>query len=471
MARDFDFVRGMNFGMGFDSLRGNVRGNAVVSASGSAPKAPDTGQSVSFSLQRVETNDDYDAALSMSVDAAAVFGLFGGSGSFNLSQQRKFHSYSKYLVVSIRVINPLLQIPDPKLSASAFDLLDANRPDRFQQQFGDSFVLGISGGGLYYAVLEFTSTSQADLDNVSARLDAAEFGVFAAEAKFSSEIQKFSGQTRLQINSFQIGGAGEGAGQQVSIDQIIAKAQNFPAEALRNPRNVSVVIQDYFALDLPSHTPIQVDNARDVLSHYAKIKRALVEKLHDVEYIQLHPEQFVDPQSFDLAKFESNLQEALDALTANASECVEHIELCRFKTQSLPTLTLPSRKPVDLTTFIAIWTNTNRNPTDPNDRSGVIQRLEIFPNDLTHVSITAHFQFPNVPPDTAVGTYDPIKKAIEASVKDRGQFFTITNNLLIRISPQLRLQLVVINEEVIIPIAGNDPPTRIATTELTFEQV
>jgi hypothetical protein len=208
MARDFDFVRGMDFGSGVDSLKANVRGSAVVSATGRAPMAVDTGQTVSFSLQRIESEDDYESALSMSIDAAATFGLFGGSGSFSLSQQHKFHSYSKYLIVMIRVENALTQIPDPKLSQPAFDLLDANDTDRFHQEFGDSFVLGISGGGLYYAVLEFTSSSQQDLDNVTARLDAGEFGVFAAEANFSSEIKKYSGQTRLQITSNQIGGGG-----------------------------------------------------------------------------------------------------------------------------------------------------------------------------------------------------------------------------------------------------------------------
>lgn len=467
MARDFDFIHGMMFGSGLDSLRGNVRGNAVVSASGRPPAAVDTGQTVSFSLQRVESEDDYESALSMSVEAAATFGLFGGSGSFSLSQKHAFHSYSKYLIVCIRVENPLLQIADPKLSETAFNLLDANDTDRFQQEFGDSFVLGISGGGLYYAVLEFTSTSQSDLDSVTAQLDAGEFGVFAAEAKFSDAIKKYSGQSRLQVTSNQIGGAAEGAKQQVSIDEIISKAQSFPTEALHNPRNISVVIQDYFAIDLPHHTPIQVENARDVLKHYAKIRAELQNELNDIEYIKLHPDQFQDPQNFDLTKLIRDTESALDSLTASASQCVEHVEQCQFRSQDLPTFALPIRKPVNLQTFVGVWKNVQGpDAAGSNERSGVIQRLEIFAADDAHVTITAIFEFPDSPPDTTTAAYDVSKKALEVELKNKGRLFTITNKLLIRVAPQATLQLIVINEEV---IENTPTPTHVGTTQLMFD--
>jgi hypothetical protein len=265
-----------------------------------------------------------------------------------------------------------------------------------------------------------------------------------------------------------LAGAAEGAKQQISIDEIIAKAQSFPTEALHNPRNISAVIQDYFALNLPHHTPIQVENARDVLKHYAKIRAELQNKLNDIEYIKLHPDQFQDPQNFDLTKFQSDTESALDALTASASQCVEHVELCQFRSPDLPTFILPSRKPVNLATFVGIWQNVK--PPDPagsSDRSGVIQKLEIFAGDETHVTITALFEFPDSPPDTATATFDTTKKAIEVELKNKGRFFTITNKLLIRLAPQLSAQLIVVNEEVIENVPN---PTPVGTTQLIFVQ-
>ena len=230
MARDLDFLHGMNFGKGFDTLHINLRGDAVQSKTGSAPiSVGGPAQSVAFSLLHTESFEDYQSSLTLNADAAAMFGLFGGSASFNFGQQRKFHSFSQFLVVSIQVQNPLLQIPDPVLTPSAHGLLAAGQTDQFQQEFGDSFVLGIGTGGLYYAILEFTSQSQEDLENISGKLEAGEFGVFATEEKFSSSISDFKGQTRLFINSFQIGGVGEGAKQEVNIDAIITKARKiFP---------------------------------------------------------------------------------------------------------------------------------------------------------------------------------------------------------------------------------------------------
>jgi hypothetical protein len=48
------------------------------------------------------------------------------------------------------------------------------------------FVLGVRMGGAYYAVFEFTATSEEEAKNLSASLDAGAFGVFATSDKFSS---------------------------------------------------------------------------------------------------------------------------------------------------------------------------------------------------------------------------------------------------------------------------------------------
>jgi hypothetical protein len=242
-------------------------------------------------------------------------------------------------------MNEFRQIPDPHLSEPANKLLRNGHTDRFREEFGDSFVLGIKQGGEYFAVLEFTSQTQEDLNSISAALEVGEFGLFSAAANFSSAVQRFKGQTSLKVNSFQRGGVD--TTQTIDADGIIKKATQFPPEVKQSADNYLAFLQDYKTLDLPEGPNlIDVENARLVLARFFPIRNALVRKLNDIDYILANPDQFESVEQFDLARMESDVTNALNDLTQNASDCVNNPGECRFKPLTLNPagLALPKRK-------------------------------------------------------------------------------------------------------------------------------
>jgi hypothetical protein len=335
-----EFQDPMAFGKGIQSLQLRPRGDGVV---GDAPPPASGSQTVEFALRKIESYDDYQKALGFDADASASYGLFHGSAKFDWSEQHKYTSFSRYLVASITVTNEFQQLANPKLTPSAAALLAAGNTDRFYDEFGDSFVLGITTGGAYFALLEFTSQSESDLSKISATLDVGEYGVFSGQASFSSAVQRFSGQTSLKVDSFQLGGTD--TTQAVAVDSIIAKAAGFAPEVQQKAAKFTAFLQDYQTLDLPAGpNPVDIDNARLVLQNYTPLRNQLVERLNEIEYVQIHPDQFVNPQNFDLVSLQSQVSAALRQITSNASVCADSIKNCQFPDVAIPAVTLPPRK-------------------------------------------------------------------------------------------------------------------------------
>lgn len=336
-----DFEDPMDFGMGVDSLQLKARGTGVT---GSEPTAVSGGQTVQFALKKIETYEDFQSAFDFEADASASYGLFHASAKFKYAESHKFKSFSRYLVASVIVTNPFLQLHNIQLTGSARTLLANGQTDRFHEEFGDTFVQGITTGGAYHAVLEFVCESEQDLKDISAQLDVGEYGLFDGDATFSSRMQDFKGHTSLRVDSFQQGGADTRVS--VSVDDIIAKAVKFPLDVRQVAVPFTAFLQDYKTLDLPAGPNlIDVENAREVLRDYLSLRNQLVQKLNEIEYIQQFPDQFVNPDSNSLAQMHSQVAQLLNQVTRGASACANNIMHCQFTEISIPAFSLPPLKP------------------------------------------------------------------------------------------------------------------------------
>jgi len=338
-----DFEYPMDFGKGVNRLQLLARGTGVT---GSVPDSVSGGggQTVQFSLKKIETYEDFQSAFDFEADASASYGLFHASAKFKYAENHKFKSFSQYLVVNVIVTNAFRQMHDIQLTPPAQDLIKNGQTKRFYEEFGDTFVLGITTGGAYYAVLEFTCESEQDLKDISAQLDVGYYGVFDAQAKFSSRMQDFKGHTSLTVDSFQQGGTD--TKQSISIDDIIAKATNFPSEVKQVAVPFTAFLQDYETLDLPAGPNlIDVENARLVLQNYLSLRNQLVQKLNEIEYIQQFPNQFVNPDLNSLAQMHTQIAQLLNQVTRGASACANKVMDCQFTGISIPTFTLPPLKP------------------------------------------------------------------------------------------------------------------------------
>jgi hypothetical protein len=139
-----DFEDPMKFGMGVQTLQLKARGTGVE---GSAPASVGGGaQTVGFALLKIDTFEQYQRAFGFDASASATYGLFHASAKFSFAEQHRYNSFSKYLVASIVVTNAFEQLGNPRLTHDAAEVF-ANNEKRFYEQFGDSFVLGVTTGG------------------------------------------------------------------------------------------------------------------------------------------------------------------------------------------------------------------------------------------------------------------------------------------------------------------------------------
>ena len=191
---DIAFANPMDFGMGIDALTLRPRNtDAVLATTLKEVRGSGDTQTVEFALVNAQTMEDYESTFSFSADASVTYGMFSGSGAYQFAEKHKFHSYSHYLIVSIKVTNTFKQIDKPKLNpATAGPALLANGDERrFKEQFGDSYVVGIQQGGVFFAILEFTSESQEDFESMAGNLDAGVIKTFSNHEEFSKGLSKF----------------------------------------------------------------------------------------------------------------------------------------------------------------------------------------------------------------------------------------------------------------------------------------
>jgi hypothetical protein len=361
------FVDGMDYGIGFDTLKTRVRGfGLLVDSPTPTAIAGDSGQIVSFSLQRITTLEEYQQALDISVNVSASFGLVGGSAQFDFSQSHSFNSYSDYVIAKVIVDNPMLSIHGIHPSVPAATLVQNGNLQAFQNEFGNTFVEGIQSGGAYYALFEFVTQTDEQQQQVGAAI-GFNYLSFTANADFSSKIDSMTQNTSLQISSLQIGGSGQGANPSVEIDVVIQNAEDFPNDVLNAGVPTKAFIQDYGTLDFPNPpNPVDIQNREDVLTQYYQLRNALLNKLNDIIYItQEHPEQFGNVDSYNLPVAQQKIQGWLDTITENASHCMNTIDDCQFQTPLMDIINLPPRKAADGSTQLFKYNVTLSIPPPP----------------------------------------------------------------------------------------------------------
>src|SRR5450759_2655473 len=130
-----DFEYPMDFGKGVNRLQLLARGTGVT---GSVPDSVSGGggQTVQFSLKKIETYEDFQSAFDFEADASASYGLFHASAKFKYAENHKFKSFSQYLVVNVIVTNAFRQMHDIQLTPPAQDLIKNGQTKRFYEEFG-----------------------------------------------------------------------------------------------------------------------------------------------------------------------------------------------------------------------------------------------------------------------------------------------------------------------------------------------
>lgn len=286
---------GLDLGVGFNSLNGEVRGVAVE---GQIASSNLSGQIAQATARIVESQEQLLESLKVSVDAGGRYGLFSAEGRFGLAQQSSFTSQSTYVVAECVVENAFRSFSRPQLVEEAGKRLSEMGQEAFKTGYGDCFVRGVRSGGEFYAVFQLTSTTKQQEKEVAVSLQAEVQGILAS-GSLESSVQNLE-QTKSKVSSmsvlfYQRAGKGDTIAPVSNPGEIASRLKEFPAIAQADPIGYLVQIVDYQVLALPPFDELGFRQREEALEDYLRLKMKYLGIRAEIQLVQQNPDLFESP--------------------------------------------------------------------------------------------------------------------------------------------------------------------------------
>lgn len=359
MSTDLEYRNGMAFGVGIDSLTGGIQGSGVVPGQ---PSTVSDGLTVSYLIDIIEGTESLYTSLAVTVKMQGQFGLSGGKGKVSFAESANFNSHSTFVIARTIVQKSFEQCLHPVLEESAKQLVQDGKLDVFLERYGNGFVRGIQMGGEFCAVIEITAETKERQMSLAANLKANYGGIARGSMSYSQIEQSTSSYARTKIATYQAGGAGDDTSLPNDIEKVLKRLEDFPKIIDKKPVAFSVQVADYTTLDDWPEVPLPIDRQiqEESMEEYARIRRTLLVKIKDVEFIKLNPNFFVNPPSpAKLNEWSTFFSDQLAQLEKRMKNCIHsHRECTPFPMQVPGDYFLPERV-AGLSKFEGKWQREN----------------------------------------------------------------------------------------------------------------
>src|SRR5712691_8649590 len=177
---EVSYRHGYDFGVGVRSASGSPMGLSIAGTPTTIAEA--SGGSGGFQMLRVQTTEELESHLGISVDASGGVGLFSASDRFSYAKDCKVQSSSISVLLYCTKQFGFMQIKNPSLGPEAGQLVSDGKVDLFDERFGDCFVRGISTGGQFYGLVRIDAQSKESRQNIENSL-AGSYGPFSADVQ------------------------------------------------------------------------------------------------------------------------------------------------------------------------------------------------------------------------------------------------------------------------------------------------
>ena len=204
------------------------------------------GQVSTLTMQTVTNTSELASSLNVSASAALTTIRGGGSAEAKFLQQRQVNTYYTYSLVKVYVENPSKLIRNVTLDDSAIKRLKDGGWDEFSQVYGTQYVEGYITGGTYYALIEVQTTNAEEKREISAKLSGKYSGVgvkIKGSGEAQSRMQEATENRTTNVYVFQGGGSGDVL--EVTMEEMIKQALEFPKLVKDAPVPVRAIINDY----------------------------------------------------------------------------------------------------------------------------------------------------------------------------------------------------------------------------------
>lgn len=408
-AEQIDFVKGLTFGRGFDTVTGEVRNQPIEAGPEQLENIPGTAASRMVVTELLWISDRQNASEKLTGSASASLGIgpFGGSASGKFLSSFKSDSYSAYCLVKQKVLfaEKSVKLP-PTLTEPAKKTLDATNGD-FRQMFGDTFVLGVGTGAEYIGVVEIKTSSLDEKNSVSGDVGASYLGLGSASAELAKLASNANLKSSIQVRVFQNGGpAMPIPSGETAIKQLIENLNTFNAADFSTSASpVSITLAKNEILDnrinngLAYRQKQNIDRVCSWLNSYDKY-------LNDIGYILSYPDEFEAFDSQGLFKKRDDFVQQYNSLMGVLEAYINTPSASDKLPEGHPTMppNLPQRLPASYATVSA--TNLEWQPTgvtlEPGERA-----IIVYTGGLWSTNYLAGSSRMTYPPFTNADGYNP----------------------------------------------------------------
>ncbi|MFC1984301.1 GON domain-containing protein [Chloroflexota bacterium] len=286
-ALDWYGPSGMRWGVGFDSIAMNICAGALdLDFDNMDNEIKQEGdRKTTFTMTIIKSQTELRNTLGISTNAALDIGVYKASAEGSYAKRQVKNAYSVYAIVAVEVLGPSYNIKDDriKLTPAAQELYD-NDYVNFQKIYGDQYLQTITTGGMYRAVIEIRTSSQAEQNEVYSKVGGGGPSV-NIENKVGSTVKSFSEKYAMTITEFQRSGDATKA-IPVTVENMVTHATEFPkdvAEADWRTCAAKATFQDYPLV--VSGTALKQKRAMRELTRYYDKFNAL---LYDLQFINSH---------------------------------------------------------------------------------------------------------------------------------------------------------------------------------------
>ena len=259
--RTINYSNEMSLGMGFDSITGKVRGQAIEYDGVQNAPGAGSGQERTSYLKMIETQESFIEELEISSEIEAGYGIFSGSAKMKLAQNSLVTEYSLHILAKSSVKNPPLTMVNPRLKPEARECYQ-NDPEEFRRIYGDCYIERVIGGGEYFGLYTFhtlDSTSQQSL-KASLNISIGSFLTGGVDAKLDVSSATSSENSEITTEILEIVSGGDEPNQ-TTTEGIMASYKNFPSQIASAPVNHKAFAKEYLEL-LPQGTSWLEQQAR-----------------------------------------------------------------------------------------------------------------------------------------------------------------------------------------------------------------
>eukprot|EP00118_Oscarella_pearsei_P007126 m.33788 g.33788 ORF g.33788 m.33788 type:complete len:480 (+) comp31884_c0_seq7:404-1843(+) len=283
---DVSWLPGMELGLGFDVLTGEIRPSpfrvkvkAVSKEVKIKPQRESQALHSEETFSLIETADDIEKELSISTNLSIRFGLFNSKLSADISKHVKCSEKSVTALRKKTITHDTYEMYEGslELNEEAKSLLAENETKKFRDRYGDYYVAGLRRGSTFTAYYRCVASSKSELQQMKASLEAS-YSSISAKAETGARSESASSRSSVSISYTMAGTKGNYAKPVSSPEDVNEALTYFSSNCQGSPFLSFLKHYAFLNLGLEAQLPISpvaFQEMREIIHHVLDLEQKI----------------------------------------------------------------------------------------------------------------------------------------------------------------------------------------------------